>query len=424
MSTVERASLWRHRDFMVWWLGQSVSLFGSAFTQLALPITAAVYLHASAAQMGLLLAAQFAPPLLLSLPAGVWLDRRRRQPILVGSQVLSAVALGTVPIAALLGLLRIEHLYVVGALAGAAQALTSISQNAFLPALVGRDNLVEANSKLQYSRTLASLFGPGIAGFAIQVLTAPIAIAFDAASFVIGAVTTAAARAAEPHPVASVRHPVVEAREGLTWLWRQPMIRAITLTIVIANINLSGPVFVLYFVTRVGITPFELGIIFAAASLSSLVGARLAQPLVNRGYLGRLMVAGAVLLVVGQLLNIPAAFAGHAIAFAVLTAGAAISGFGLMLYNINQQAIRQALTPDRLLGRVQSGVFVIVALGQVVGSLLGGALGQTIGLVATLIVGQAFTVLSALPTILSPLRSLREVPTAPDDREMSVRDRR
>jgi predicted MFS family arabinose efflux permease len=301
-------------------------------------------------------------------------------------------------------------LYVVGGLAGTAQTLAGIAQNSFLPTLVGRDNLIEANSKLQYSRTLAGLLGPGLAGIAVQILTAPIAIAFDAASFVVGAVTVAWLRVTEQLPVASGRHPVAEAREGLAWLWRQPMVRAITLTIVIANLNVSGPVYVLLFVSRVGITPFELGIVFAVSSLSSLIGARLAQPLVRRGYLGPLMVAGALLLVVGQSLSIPAAFAHRSIAFWLLVAGGSISGFGLMVYNINQQAIRQALTPDRLMGRVQSGVFVIVGVAQVAGALLGGALGQTVGLVATLIVGVAINLLSALPTVFSPLRSLREVP--------------
>jgi MFS family permease len=390
---------------MVWWLGQSVSLFGSAFTLLAMPIAAAVHLHASPAQMGFLFAIQYIPPLLLGLPAGVWLDRTRRRPVLVWAQVASAISLGTVPVAAVAGVLRIEHLYVVGALAGSAQALTLVAQNSFLPTLVGRDRLVEANSKLQYSRTLASLVGPALAGLAIQLLSAPIAIAFDAASFVVGAVTAAWLRVTEPAPSVSSRHPVAEAREGLAWLWRQPMVRAITLTILLANFagNVSGTVFVLLFVTHVGLTPVHLGIAFATASLTSLVGARLAQPLVRRGLLGPLMVGGSILFVAGQVLNIPAALGPRALAFPLLVAGGAIAGLGLMVYNINQQAIRQAITPDRLMGRVQSGVYVLVALAQVIGALLGGALGQVLGLESTFVIG-------ALPTLLSPLRSLREVP--------------
>jgi MFS family permease len=412
LSVEKLPSLWRHRDFMVWWLGQSVSLFGTAFTTLAMPITAAVYLHASAAQMGFLFAAQFAPQLLIGLPAGVWLDRSRRRPVLVAGQLLSAAALATVPLAAVAGVLRIEQLYVVGALVGTAQTLAGIAQNSFLPTLVGRDQLVEANSKLYYSRTLASLIGPGLAGLAVQLLSAPKAIAFDAASFVVGAVTAARLRTRERAPVASGRHPLAEAREGLAWLWREPVMRAITLSIVFAQLGgtVVATIFVLLFVTRVGITPLQLGIVFAVGSLSSLVGGRLAQPLVRRGYLGTVMVAGAVLPVIGQILDIPAALGPQPLAFPLLIAGSALSWFGLMAYNVNQQAIRQAMTPDRLMGRAQSGVFVLAGITQVAGALLGGTLGQTAGLVPTLVVGIVLTVLWGVATLASPLRSLREVP--------------
>jgi len=400
------------REFVKFWLGQSVSLFGNPFTMLALPIAASVTLHATALEMGLLGAMRFVPALLVGLPAGVWLDRTRRKPVLVASQALSASALATIPAAALFDLLSMGQLYVVAFLAGAAATFQSIAQTAFLPTVAGRDRLIEANSRMQSSLTIANLVGPGVAGAAVQALTAPVAIAFDAASFVIGSLTSAWTRAREAPPSPSGRRPVAEAVEGLAWLWRQPLVRAITLTILVNNggSNVTLAVFVLYFVTRVGITPAQLGLIFAIGGLSSLVGAGVSRPLVVRGWLGPIMAGGAGLVVLGQSGSLVAAFVPHQAAFATLAGFGALTGCSLMVYNVNQQSIRQAVTPDRLLGRVQSGVLVLVAAAQVSGSLLGGAIGQLAGLRTAIVVGVAITLSSALPSVLSPLRSLHGVP--------------
>ena len=400
------------REFTKFWLGQSVSMLGNQFTQLALPIAAAVSLHATALEMGLLGVTRFAPALLVGLPSGVWVDRARRKPILVASQALSAVALATIPATALMHVLTLGQLYVVAFLAGGAATVQSIAQNAYVPAIAGRDRLVEANTRIQQSLTVSNLVGPGLAGYAVQVLTAPIAIAFDALSFVVGSLTSIWARVEEAMPTPSGRRPLHEALEGQAWLWRQPLVRAITLTIVINNGggSITFAVFVLYFVTRVGITPSQLGLVFAISGLSSLVGSRVTLPLVRRGWLGAVMAVGVVLAVLGQTGPLVAAYAPRDLAFAILVAFTAMFGFSLMVYNVNQQAIRQAVTPDRLLGRVQSGIFVLTASAQVLGSLAGGVIGQWAGLRTAIAVGVAITVTSALPSVLSPVRRLRQVP--------------
>lgn len=387
-------------------------MLGNQFTQLALPIAAAVTLHATALEMGLLGALRFAPAILVGLPAGVWLDRTRRRPVLVAAQLLSAGALATIPAAALLHVLTIGQLYVVAFVAGVGSTVWGIALVAFVPTVAGRDRLVEANTRIQSSFTVANLLGPGLAGAAVQLLTAPIAIAVDAVTFLVGAATTAWARVAEVIPPPSGRKHIADAVEGQAWLWRQPLVRAITLTILINNggSNVTFAVFVLYFVAQVGITPAQLGLVFAASGLASLLGAQLTRPLVSRGWLGPVMAVGAILVVLGQSGALIAAYAPPDAAFAILMVFSAILGCSLMVYNVNQQAIRQALTPDHLLGRVQSGVVVLVALAQVAGSLLGGAIGQAAGLRAAIAVGVAITVTSALPSILSPLRTLRQVP--------------
>jgi MFS family permease len=366
--------------------------------------------------MGLLAAARFAPAILVGLPAGVWLDRTRRKPILVASQAVSAAALATIPAAAIVHALTIGQLYAVAFVGGGAATFQGIAQAAFLPTIVGRERLVEANSRIQSSLTIANLVGPGVAGAAVQVLTAPVAIAFDAVSYLVGSATSAWTRAVETVPLASGGRPFAEAKEGQAWLWRQPLVRAITMTIVLNNGggNVTFAVYVLYFVTQVGITPFQLGLIFAISGVSSLLGARLSRPLVARGWLGPVMAVGAGLVVLGQSGTLIAAYAPRQEAFAILIAFSALLGCALMVYNVNQQSIRQAVTPDRLLGRVQSGTVVLLAVAQVAGSLLGGAIGQLAGLRTAIAVGVVITLTSALPSILSPLRSLRGVPTPVD----------
>jgi MFS family permease len=389
-------------------------LLGNQFTQLALPIAAAVTLHATPIEMGILGALRFAPALLIGLPAGVWTDRTRRQPLMVWSQILSAVALGTIPLAAVLHVLSIGQLFVVAFVAGVAATIQGIVLSALIPPIAGRDNLIEANTRIQSSLTVANLLGPGLAGAAVQALTAPIAIAFDAASFIVGALTMAWTRVVEVLPDRPRRHVIAEAIEGMEWLWRQPLIRAITLTIVINNggTNVTFAVFVLYFVTRAGITPAELGIVFAVSGLASLLGAQLSRPLVRRGWLGPVMAIGAGLIVLGQAGTLIAAYAPQAAIFPILIAFGAVLGLSLMVYNVNQQAIRQAVTPDHIFGRVQAGLYVLTAAAQVIGSLLGGAIGQTMGLRTAIAVGVVIALTSALPTIFSPLRKLHGVPAA------------
>jgi MFS family permease len=412
--------LLRDREFLKFWSGQSISLLGSQFTLLALPIAAAVTLHATPAEMGVLTAVQFAPGLLLGPVAGVWLDRAPRRPVMVGTQVVSAAVLATVPLAAAAHALSIRQLYAVAFLAGAAAALLGVAQASFVPTLVGRGRLVEANARYQTSRTVASLIGPGLAGAAVQLLSAPVAIAVDASSFLVGAGTAAWIRVTEPAvATAPRRHVAREAIEGLAIVWRQPLVRAITGTLVIANAGggMSAAVFVLLFVRQIGIAPAQLGLVFAVSGLSSLLGSVLIRPLQTRAGLGPVMVLAVVLVAAGRLLTTGAAFTQQPQALRLLIAGALVSGFGLMTYNVPQQAIQQAVVPDRLLARATGGVALFIYAGSAAASLAGGALGQLVGLRWTLVVATAITVLCTLPTALTPLRDVRDLPAVAPEQE-------
>jgi MFS family permease len=406
-------SLWRHREFQKWWWGQSVSLIGTQFTQLALPLTAILNLHASAAQMGILVAMQAAPGLVFSLVAGIWLDRVQRKPILVGSQLVAMTALASVPSAALLGVLSMPQLYVVALLIGTAATFTYVAQSSLLPALVGRPNLIEANAKYQTSWTVSQIVGPGLAGFAVQVLTAPIAIAIDALSFLVGAASTAWAKVAEPAPgpAAPGRSLGQELMEGFRFVATQPQMRSIVLTLVLANWGgaLTNAVFLLLFVSSIGLTPAQIGLGFAAAALFSLVGAQLAGRVVSRVGVGPAMGGACLLFALARLIQVPAAYAAAGPAFAILLASSVAFG-GLMIYNINQQAIRGAVTPDRLLGRANAAVHGIVIGGSVLFALLGGALGQAIGLRPTYVIGSLLVASCTIPALMPSLRRLKAVP--------------
>jgi MFS family permease len=411
----DRPGLLRDPEFVKFWGGQSISLLGSQFTLLALPIAAAVTLNATAAEMGLLTALQFAPGLLFSLAAGVWLDRTRRRPVLVTTQIASALVLASVPVAAVAHVLSMAQLFAVAFLAGTASTIYVVAQASFLPTLVGRDRLVEANARYQTSWTVASLIGPGLAGAAVQLLTAPLAIAADALSFLVGAGTAAWLRVTEPVAERTPgRHAVREAIEGLAQLWRQPLVRGITGTLLIANAGggMASAVVVLLFVGQIGIPPAQFGLVFVAASLSSLAGTVLIRPLQRRGGLGPVMVLSTILVAGGTIVRAGAAFTAQPLTFPILVAGALVSGFGLMIYNVPQQAIRQAVIPDRMLARTTAGVTLAVYAGSVAASLAGGLLGQVVGLRWTLVAAAAITVACVLPTALGPVATLRDVPAA------------
>jgi MFS family permease len=363
--------------------------------------------------MGVLAALEFAPGLLFGLVAGVWLDRTRRRPVLVASQLAAAAALATVPLAAALHVLTIQQLFAVAFVSGTAATFFGVAQIAFLPALVGRDRLLEANAHYQTSRTAAALLGPGLAGAAVQLLTAPVAIAVDACSFLVGAATAAWLRTAEPAPARGPRRGVAgEAIEGLALVWRLPLVRAITGTLVVANMGggMANAVLVLLFVGQIGLPPAQFGLVFVASSASSLAGSVLIRPLQRRAGLGPAMVMATVLVGAGGLVRVAAAFTRPPVTFPLLVAGALVGGFGLMTYNVPQQTIQQAVIPDRLLGRTSAGVALAIYTGSVAAALAGGLLGQVAGLRTTLVVASAITVVCALPTALGPVRALRALP--------------
>jgi predicted MFS family arabinose efflux permease len=411
------AGLGRNRDFLKLWAGQSVSLVGSQITRLALPLAAVLTLHANAAQMGFLGAALLAPYLLLGLFAGVWVDRLRRRPILIAADVGRAVLLATIPVLAVSGALRIEHLYAIGFLFGTLELFFEVAYQSFVPRIVERDQLTQGNSMLELSDSAAQVAGPGLAGMLVQLLTAPVAIIVDAASFVVSAVTLVLIRTPEaPHQADRPLNVWAELREGLVLVVGHPWLRAIAGCTATLNFsaNLLMTVYILYVTSQLGLKPAVIGAIFAVGGASTILGTMLAGPASRRLGVGPALLAASLVIGVAGLL-IPLAGGPGLLAIALLIGTQVLWGLSRPVFDINQLSLRQAMTADRFQGRVNASMLFIVWGVIPFGSLLGGALGSTIGLRGTIAVGAVGMLLAVLWMIFSPIRDLRTLPRVSEE---------
>lgn len=404
--------LWRRPDFLTLWVGYTVSVFGSQITLLALPLTAVLVLHATPFQMGLLAAAGTAPFLVLSLFAGVWVDRRRRRPLMIAADLGRAVLLLSVPLAAALHALHMEQLYAVALTTGALTVLYSVSSNSFIPQLVGRENLVAGNARLRGSFSASQAGGPALAGGLIQLVTAPFAMLGDAASFLFSALMLGRLRTVEPpRPQPERRHVLGEIGQGLRLVLREPLLRASTActgTFNFFNLVLNAEL-VLFATRTLDLGPGVLGLVFAVASVGSLLGATLAGPVTRRLGHGPTIIY-AIAIVAAALLLVPAARGPRPLAIAILGAGEFIAGLAVTIFDINLVSLWQAATPDHVRGRVSATNSFISQGTRPLGSLLGGVLAVAIGLRATLLFGAAGSLLAVLWVWFSPLRSLRRLP--------------
>jgi MFS family permease len=405
--------LWRHADFMKLWAGQTISLLGSGITFLALPLTAILVLEATPAQMGILTAVAAVPPLLLGLFAGVWVDRYRRRPLLIAVDVGRAGLLLFIPIAAVLGILRLEHLYIVALLISTLGLFFGVAYGPFLVSLVGREQLVEGNSKLAVSRSAAEIIGPGLAGWLVQLFTAPVAIIVDAFTFLISGLFLGLIRTPEPTPKSTEQQQHIwhEIIEGLRLVMGDQFLRAIaagSCTLSMFNTVLEAVV-LLYMTRELEIEPGLLGLIYASGSTGFLLGALLPGPVTRRVGLGPAIIGSLLLATLGDLL-VPLAGGPVMLVVAILIMAEFLFGLGLTLFNVGQLSLRQAVTPDHLQGRMNA-TMQVMTMGLVpLGGLLGGVLGEVIGLRPTLFVAVLGEMLAVSWLLFSPLRSLREQP--------------
>lgn len=404
--------LWGHPDFLKLWAAHTASQFGTQITLFAVPLIAVITLDASAAQMGLLTAAGQAPLLLVGLFAGVWVDRLSRRPVLIAADLGRCLLILAIPALAALDQLQIIHLYLIIFLVGIFSVFFDVADHSYLPTLVDRSQLTEGNGKLQMSRAVARLAGPGAAGWLVRVLSAPLALLVDAITYLISAAFVWAIRTPEPSPAlkgsrASVFH---EIREGIGTVLGNPVLRPLAGCTATINLFLFiiRAVLILYATRSLGIGPGLLGLIFTIGSIGAVAGSPLAVPIAARLGVGNTLLISTVISSAGMLL-IPLASGPLAVTVPMLATAQILGAFGGTVYNINQISLRQAITPEHLLGRMNATMRVIVWGTIPLGGLLGGILGETLGLRTTLLLGAVGGLSAGLWVALPQVRLLHDV---------------
>jgi MFS family permease len=410
--------LWDNADFVRLWTGQSISEFGSQVSQLAIPLLAATGLHASPLQFSLLGVLGFLPFILFALPAGVWVDRLSRRRILIVGDAARAALLVLIPVLWATHTLRLWHLLVLQFVIGIFTVFFDVAYQSYLPSLVEREQLVEGNSKLQLTVSITQVAGPSASGALIAALTAPYAILADAFSFVASTVFMLRMRhREEPHPAAEegAAKPKMwpEVKEGLRWVVGHRWLRAIAACTGTSNFfsSVLFAILVLYAVRNLHLSAFEIGLVFGVGSFGSILGALVVNRLQRAIGVGRTILLTAIVFSAGGL-----AFplAPKSFPLPLLMVGQMLFGFGAVAYNITQVSLRQAITPERLQGRMNAAMRWIVWGAIPLGSLAGGVIATVSGLRAALWVGAIGSCFGFLPILLSSVKAIGAMPEPVD----------
>jgi MFS family permease len=417
-----RAPLWRQPNFARLWTAQTIAQFGTQVSLLAIPLVAALTLEVSPFEFGLLTTIEFLPFILISLPAGVWVDRLRRKPILIVGDVGRGLALLSIPIAFALDALTIWQLYAVGFIVGSLTVFFDVAYQSYLPSLVKRDEILDGNSKLEMSRSAAQIAGPGMAGVIIGALTAPVAIVVTTVGYIVSGGFVWRIRKREPEPeyhaqrTRGERGPgmLSEIREGLGYVLRHRFLRAIAATTALSNFfsNIAFAILLLYVVRAFELGAEQIGLAFSLGSVGFLLGAELANRIGRRLGVGPTIILSAITFGPAAL---PIALATRDIAVPMLALTGFIGGFGGAIYNINQVSLRQAITPGRLQGRMNASMRFVVWGTIPLGATLGGALGGIVGLHETIWIGTIGGMFAFLPVLFSPVRRVKEMPAPMDE---------
>jgi len=396
-------------DFRRYWASSIATSFGGQVGGLAIPLCAALMLQATPAQMGILGAWQALPFALLALPAGVWLDRSRKLPILLGSKILQGTALASIPLAWWLGLLTMHWLYAVGAIMGACSVVGGAAEQMLLTFMVGRDRLIDAHAKFTLSDSMARVTGPGLAGLLVQALTAPIAVLVDAIGVLLSGWMLGGIKVTEPAPTPLDQHPLADIRDGLRFIWQTPLLRTLIVAVGGWHIFLYATnALQIVFATRVlGMSPGVLGAANMIGGLGALASSLLIKPLSDRFGAGKTILIGLWSTTVSFLLIplIPAQLPATPILY-----GLAIFAYdcGVFIFLLPYVALRQKVTPDAMLGRMISTSRFLTVGSAPLGALAGGYLGDAIGIRdAMLAVALASALLCVAVSTSRTIRSVR-----------------
>ncbi|MGD9932573.1 MAG: MFS transporter [Dehalococcoidia bacterium] len=414
-----RTGLWNNPDFLNLWAGQTVSIFGTLIGLLALRFTAVLWLDAGAIELALLTLCETVPPFLIGPFAGVWVDRVARRPLLIGADIGRAIALITVPIAALFDILTVEQLYAVLIATSTLTLLFTIGYEAYLPSVVGPKNLVEGNARLSASTSVAEIGSFGVAGWLVQLLTAPGAVVLDALSFIWSAVflarinTTETRAAAEPHAQPpNIRR---ELSEGFRAVAGNSILRALLVANMFteAGVKMISVLFLLYLVDDAGFSAGLLGMIFAVGGITSLAGAWVAgRPDIYRR-LGPAMVITAFARAAGTVFT-PLATGPTALGVSSLAANQLITDPSWTFYEIHEVSLRQSISAEALRGRVAATMRFTGFAAAIVGTGIAALAGETIGARGGLFLAAGLMAISGVVILFSPVVKLQREPIVVD----------
>ncbi|MFJ5806203.1 MFS transporter [Streptomyces sp. NPDC093093] len=422
MPRSSRLGLLRDPDFGRLFAATALGQLGDRVIYLALPIVAIVALNAGELQVGVLTAMTTAGSLLVGLPAGAWVDRVRKRSVMIGTDLARALILLTIPVAWWTDLLTIRWLCAVALAHGVLTVFFDVAHVSYLPHLVGRDHLVEGNAKLSAIRSVTSISGPGVAGPMIGWIGAPATLLVSSVGMAWSGLLASGIRKPERKPEPSGRPRLGrEIKEGLKFVLRYPALRAIVLGDAVFNLFLvMYQTMLLVFLEReLGLGSFGIGLVFSGMGCGALTGALLATRVskwVGQGPVIWL----APLLTCPLTVLMPMARPGWSVFVAVF--GLAALSLGGVVRFVAQAGFQQALTPDRLLGRMSATARFVSSGGIPLGGLLGGASGSVFGATATLWIGAAGMTVSAVPTFLSPLRTMRALPAGEGSGPVRVND--
>lgn len=406
-------SLFAHRDFRLLLFGQTTSQLGAQVSGVAIPLLAVLTLHASPFQLGLVTASSTLAFALIGLPAGAWLDRWRRRPILVASDLARTVLLATIPLAALFGVLTIAQLIVVSLLTGFARVFFDVGYQSYIPSVIGKERVLAGNSSMETIRASGQIVGPGLGGALVSLVGAASVVLIQAVTFALSAASLLAIRTREPVIPAHPNRPRLRTQigEGLSFVRRNRILRATAIASAAGNFSfaIASAVSFIFMSRTLELSPVAIGLIIAAGSVTVMFGAAL-TPRFSRRF-GSARIIWLSLVVTGPLTLLgPLAQPGWSVALIIVSTAA--GEFGQIVYSITNVSLRQRLCPDRMLGRVTATMrFLILGLFPL-GAILGGALGELIGLRGTLWVSGGIIVLAPIPLVLA-LRHTRTVEDLP-----------
>lgn len=397
----------RESGFLRLWLGQSVSLLGTQITLLALPLTAVLVLKASPAEMGILAGMEGIASFLVGFFGGALADRVRRRPLLIATDLGSALCLASVPLVWWLGKLTLPYLYVVSFLVGALTIVFYVSYQSYLPTLVAPARLVTANSRLQTSNALAQVGGPGIAGALIGAMAAPLVLLLDCLSYLISALLVWSIAEREPSPERRQRSIWGEIGEGIRWVVHEGVLRTLLLSSSVFNFcgGIFSALLILYLSRTVHLTAAGIGLVESIGSAGSVAGALLASRITRRVGLGPTITVAVALVGIGWAMA-PLASGPRALTAALIAGGLALAQFWIVIYTINVVSLRQRVTPQHIAGRVNASMISVMVAAAPLGSLSGGYLAGSTGIRPILLGGALFVLATAPWLAFSPVQRL------------------